>query len=102
MTRTVFFLLEAERLARMAGLSVRQFERKFRSTFQTTPRDYMMRMRIMHACALLSRTSQPITEVALHSGFYDHSDFARQFHRHMGQSASSYRAAGNRPERAAR
>lgn len=94
--------LEVERLARMAGLSVRQFERKFRSTFQTTPRDYMMRMRIMHACSLLSRTSQPITEVALQSGFYDHSDFARQFQRHMGQSASSYRAAGNRPERVAR
>jgi AraC-like DNA-binding protein len=29
--------------------------------------------------------------VALDSGFYDHSDFAKQFRRHMGQTASQYR-----------
>ncbi|MDO8349197.1 MAG: helix-turn-helix domain-containing protein [Planctomycetota bacterium] len=91
--------LDAERLARMAGLSVRQFQRKFRSTFQTTPRAYLMRMRIMHACGLLSRSRLPITAVALQSGFYDHSDFARQFQRHMGQPASAYRASGERRDR---
>ncbi len=91
--------LEVARLAKMAGLSVRQFERKFRSTFQTTPRDYLMRMRIIHACTLLLQTARPITEVALQAGFYDHSDFARQFQRHMGLSASAYRAGGERPER---
>jgi transcriptional regulator GlxA family with amidase domain len=32
-----------------------------------------------------------VTEVALQSGFYDHSDFARQFRRQLGQSASEYR-----------
>jgi PAS domain S-box-containing protein len=91
--------LHAARLARMAGMSVRQFERKFRSTFQTTPRAYLMRMRIIHACSLLLHTQLPITEVALQSGFYDHSDFARQFHRSMGLSASSYRKGGDREPR---
>jgi AraC-like DNA-binding protein len=83
--------LDASRLARMAGLSVRQFGRKFRSTFQSTPRDYLMRMRILHACSLLATTALPITAVALQSGFYDHSDFARQFRRQMGLAASAYR-----------
>ena len=83
--------LDADKLARMAKLSVRQFERKFRATFQTTPRDYLMRMRIMHACSLLTGSRMPITAIALESGFYDHSDFARQFHRHMGLSATAYR-----------
>ena len=64
------------------------------STFQTTPRAYLMRMRIIHACGLLLRTRLPITEVALQSGFYDHSDFARQFRRQMGLPASSYRQGG--------
>jgi AraC-like DNA-binding protein len=86
--------LDVARLAAMAGLSVRQFERKFRNTFQTTPRAYLMRMRIIHACGLLLRTRLPITEVALQSGFYDHSDFARQFRRQMGLPASSYRQGG--------
>ena len=54
--------------------------------------DYLMRMRILHACSLLANGDLPITEVALQSGFYDHSDFARQFRRQMGLSASTYRA----------
>lgn len=88
--------LDGPRLAKMAGLSLRQFSRKFRSTFQSTPRDYLMRMRILHACSLLSTSPLPITEVALQSGFYDHSDFARQFRRQMGLAASAYRAANTR------
>ncbi len=85
--------LDATGLAKMAGLSVRQFTRKFRSTFQATPRDYLMRMRILHACSLLRSTTIPVTEVALQSGFYDHSDFARQFRRQMGLSATEYRSS---------
>ena len=57
--------LDATRLAKMAGLSLRQFGRKFRNTFQSTPRDYLMRMRILHACSLLAETSLPVTDVAL-------------------------------------
>jgi PAS domain S-box-containing protein len=91
--------LHADKLARMAGMSVRQFERKFRSTFQITPRAYLMRMRIIQACSLLLNTRLPITEVALQSGFYDHSDFARQFQRLMGQAAGAYRKGGDRPAR---
>ncbi len=83
--------LDMPQLAKMARMSVRQFERKFRATFQMTPRDYMVRMRVIEACDLLARTNQPVTTVALESGFYDHSDFARQFRRHMGQTASQYR-----------
>ncbi len=78
-------------LSRMACMSVRQFERKFRITFQMTPQDYMIRMRVIEACALLTQTNQPVTMVALDAGFYDHSDFARQFRKHMGQTASQYR-----------
>lgn len=83
--------LDVPRLAAMAGLSVRQFERKFRATFQTTPREYLMRMRVIEACDLLSRTNLAVTDIALEAGFYDHSDFARHFLKHMGQSASAYR-----------
>lgn len=84
--------LDVPHLARMAHMSVRQFERKFRATFQMTPQDYMIRMRVIEACDLLVRTNHPVTTVALDAGFYDHSDFARQFRRHMGQTASQYRA----------
>ena len=83
--------LEVSELAEIAGLSVRQFERKFRKTFQTTPRSYLMRMRVIKACELLAGSNMPITEVALEAGFYDHSDFSRQFRKHMGQAPTAYR-----------
>lgn len=83
--------LDVPSLARMAHMSVRQFERKFRATFQMTPQEYMIRMRVIEACDLLTRTNQPVTTVALEAGFYDHSDFARQFRKQMGQTASRYR-----------
>lgn len=84
--------LDLPSLAEMAGMSVRQFERKFRATFQMTPRDYLIRMRLIAACGLLARTNQPLTVIAHECGFYDHSDFARQFRRNMGQTASQYRS----------
>ena len=56
-----------------------------------TPQEYMIRMRVIEACDLLARTNEPVTSVALEAGFYDHSDFARQFRREMGQTASQYR-----------
>ncbi len=89
--------LDVPALAKLAHMSVRQFERKFRSTFKMTPRDYMIRMRVIEACELLVRTDLPVTTVALEAGFYDHSDFARQFRRHLGQTASQYRKE-RRPE----
>lgn len=83
--------LDVERLAAMVGLSTRQFGRKFRATFDMTPRTYLIRLRVMRACDLLAATDSPITEIAVESGFYDHADFARQFQRHMGQTATAYR-----------
>lgn len=83
--------LDLKALARLAEMSVRQFERKFRATFQMTPQEYMIRMRVIEACDLLARTNLPVTTIALDAGFYDHSDFAHQFRRHMGQTASRYR-----------
>ena len=48
-------------------------------------------MRILAACDLLQSSEQSVTEVALEVGFYDHSDFSRQFRRIMGQSPTDYR-----------
>lgn len=88
--------LDAPRLAAMAGLSPRQFRRKFRATFQMTPRAYLMQLRVMRACELLATTGRPITRIALEAGFYDHADFARQFQRHMGTTATDYRTTLHR------
>ncbi|MBK1834257.1 AraC family transcriptional regulator [Roseibacillus ishigakijimensis] len=78
-------------LAKMAGLSVRQLERRFSETFQTTPKQYLIKLRVLRACDLLSSTTKPITEIALDVGFYDHSSFSKKFTQMMSLSPREYR-----------
>lgn len=78
-------------LAKRAGMSVRQMERRFQATFKTTPRHYVMKLRILAACESLLNTDQSITQIALKVGFYDHAAFSRQFSRIMGFSPRAYR-----------
>lgn len=83
--------LDVIHLAKLSGLSVRQFERKFRQTFQMSPRSYLIRMRVAIAAEVLRTTGRRPTEIAMEVGFYDHSDFSRQFRRAMGLSPTHYR-----------
>jgi len=83
--------LDVTHLARVSRVSVRQFERKFRKTFQMNPRTYLIRMRVAIAAELLRITDRRPTEIAMEVGFYDHSDFSRQFRRVMGTPPSHYR-----------
>lgn len=78
-------------LAKRAGMSVRQLERRFQSTFKTTPRHYVIKLRVMAACEMLLNSEDAITEIALQVGFYDHAAFSRQFSRMMGLSPRAYR-----------
>jgi len=78
-------------LARMANLSVSQFERKFRSTFQLTPSQHIMQVRLKAACKLLSTTNRSVSAVALDCGFFDHSHFSRNFRQSLGMTPRQYR-----------
>ena len=80
-------------LAKRVHMSVRQFERKFKQTFHTTPQQYVIKMRIHMACERLTHSPDSITSIALDTGFYDHSSFTRHFIKHMGMTPIKYRKA---------
>lgn len=78
-------------LARKIGLSQRQLERRFRAIFRTSPRQFIVRLRVLIASDRLRHSDTPITEIAHECGFYDHSSFIRHFRTVFESSPLSYR-----------
>jgi AraC-like DNA-binding protein len=79
-------------LAKLAHMSVRAFERKFRKSFNLSPQKYLRGLRVRIASHALVYTKQPLSEVALACGFADQSHFTREFRRHFGRTPREYRA----------
>ena len=86
-------------LARRAGLTLRVFERQFRRAFRTTPRKYIIDVRMNAACQLLADTDLPVAAIAERTGFYDASHFTHQFARHRGTNPLDYRRRQRAGER---
>ncbi len=83
--------LDIDKISKLSGLSVRQFERKFRKAYQVSPRGYLVRMRVAAASDLLKNTDMRPSEIAEKTGFYDASDFSRKFKAAMKLSPTEYR-----------
>jgi len=79
-------------LATQAFVSERHFSRMFKQAYQKTPGQYILNLRMHHACELLRNTRHSITEVALKSGFDDGNYFSRQFHKVFNTTPREYRA----------
>jgi len=62
-----------------ACLSVPQLVRQFKAVFNTTPHQYLIRIRLQHAAELLRRTNKPVSEIAWACGFENVSAFCRAF-----------------------
>lgn len=80
-----------DELAKRAGQSVSQFGRTFRKAFGTSPRQYILRVRIEKACRLLTETDDTIAMIGIECGFYDHAHFTRAFRSLMAISPTEYR-----------
>jgi transcriptional regulator GlxA family with amidase domain len=78
-------------LARRAAMSERHFLRMFRKTFETSPLEHLIRLRIRRAAELLQSGRHNITETAYKCGFSDSNYFSRQFRRIIGMSPRQYR-----------
>ncbi len=80
-----------ETLAKLAKLSIRSLQRKFRSVFRITPSEYLLRVRIIKASKMLATTSTPIASIAAATGFSDQSHLTRRFVSAVGETPRSFR-----------
>lgn len=85
--------LKLAELAQVAGMSSFHFAREFKRSTGTTPHQYLIKLRIERAKALLAKKDLPLIEVGLQSGFSHQSHFTRLFRRLTGTTPLSYRQA---------
>jgi AraC-like DNA-binding protein len=78
-------------LAKLAHMSVRAFERKFRASFHLTPQKYLRKLRMRMASRALVYTRESMANVAIGCGFSDQSHFTREFRRQFGRTPRDYR-----------
>jgi len=85
--------LNLRQLAAHGGLSTYHYLRLFAQALGVTPHQYLVRSRLRAAARRLAEGDQPVTEIALDSGFADLSNFVRSFRRAAGVSPRSFRRA---------
>lgn len=84
-----------EEMARAAGLSRYHFSRRFRTTTGCTPGEYLIRLRLEKAVALLQKPGKLlIKEIATACGFSDSNYFCRRFREHFGVAPGEFRRSG--------
>lgn len=84
-------------LAKVCALSVRAFERQFRSTYGSSPHDYIRQLRVRMSCRPLVFSRASLAEVAGACGFADQSHFTKEFRRIMNETPGAYRARHQHP-----
>jgi len=83
--------LKLAELAHVADMSSFHFAREFKRTTGTTPHQYLIKLRVERAKALLADSEIPLVEVGHRSGFSHQSHFTRLFRRFTGTTPQSYR-----------
>ena len=84
--------LRLAELAKCAGLSIRQLERKFKSCLGQTPAAFYRGLRLRRAKTLIEKTILPIAEISVACGFGSPSGFAKLYTAEFGITPSRQRA----------
>lgn len=82
-------------LAKLAGMSPTHFARLFKSTFGTSPIDWLRRERINQAKRRLAETTSSIEEIAEQVGYNDRYFFSKDFKKHTGMTPRDFRLREN-------
>jgi AraC family transcriptional regulator, exoenzyme S synthesis regulatory protein ExsA len=83
--------LSLDEIARLCHLSISSFKRKFKSTFDDSPKKYIAKKKVEKAAELLKTPGLRISDIAYDVGFDSLATFNRNFTNLYGKSPSQYR-----------
>jgi AraC family transcriptional regulator, glycine betaine-responsive activator len=83
--------LTAVELAKSTGLSLRQVQRMFHESLDTTPSKYYLKLRLRRARELLLQTQMSITQIAVTCGFQSTCHFSKSYRGLYGRTPRSER-----------
>lgn len=78
-------------LAKEAGISEIYLRKLFKDSYHTSPRQYLISLRLEHAKELLTESNKTVLSVALMSGFSGIYHFTRAFKEKTGMTPTEYR-----------
>ena len=83
--------IKLDDLAEMTHQSVSSFCKKFKKLTNMTFSQFLIEIRLQHACKLLLETDKNISEICFESGFRNWSNFSNHFKRIKKMAPSEYR-----------
>ena len=84
--------MSVETLCRRTYISRSSLQRYFKHNFDTSPKQYILMLRMKRAMELLSQSDRTIAEIAADCGFGDAKYFSRIFKQTYGSSPSRFRS----------
>ena len=81
-------------VSRRLGLNADYFAAMFHKTVGESFNSYLMRVRVEQSKHLMLSTSDPLTDIAVATGFTDQSYYCRVFKKYVGLSPRQYRRFG--------
>lgn len=87
----IYSNLSLDELARLCHLSTSSFKRKFKETFNTSPKKYISQKKVEKAASLLRTADLRVSDIAFEVGFDSIATFNRNFTAFYGKSPSEFR-----------
>lgn len=87
----LYSTLSVDEFAKLCGMSVSSFKRKFTEVYNESPRKYFEKMKLLRASEMLTSNDLRISDIAYDCGFETISTFNRSFKTHFRKSPTEYR-----------
>jgi transcriptional regulator GlxA family with amidase domain len=78
--------------ARLAGMSARNFLRRFKSEIGMTPSGYLLRARLQMTCRMLIESHLPVDKIARRCGIGSGAQLAKLFRKYLQTTPTDYRS----------